>query len=300
MKTAKIIQIVCWSLLAVILIGVLVYSMISGPRDPGFSVFGFSFRDWDIFEDDDYQGSGRRYDGGTYTVPSADIKNISIEWVSGKVNIIPYSGSDISFTETCRSSIDEDEKLVYEVRGDTLVIRYWKKMNGFTFGRFNDSKDLAVSIPEGLAKKLGDLRVSTVSAEIVSNGLAAELTETESVSGNIRLSGFETGKLRSTTTSGSVEIEGKIEEIRSSSVSGSIRITDSICPSEVSISTVSGDAELRIPENDGFHVEFDKVSGDFECDFPITTSKNGGTYKNGGASFEMETVSGDLKITERS
>jgi DUF4097 and DUF4098 domain-containing protein YvlB len=63
-----------------------------------------------------------------------------------------------------------------------------------------------------------------------------------------------------------------------------------------SISTVSGDAELSIPENDGFTVKYEKVSGDFECEFPITTSKNTGTYKDGGASFSMSTVSGDLDL----
>lgn len=302
MKTAKIIQIVCWSLLAVILIGVVAYAIINRSEDSEHSLLWPEFSDWDDIRGNsggDSRGSGRRYSGDTYTVSAGGVKNISVEWVSGNVDIVPYNGSDITFTETCGSPIDEDEKLVYEVKGDTLVIKYRKNDPVFTFGRVFDSKSLTLKVPESLAKKLGKLRVNAVSAEISSNGLAAESAVIETVSGDIRLDGYEAGEMKFTTVSGRVEAEGKFNEVESESVSGSVKIYDSVCPEKVKIQTISGNAELNIPENDGFRVEYDKVSGSFECDFPITTSKNSGTYKEGGASFEMETVSGSLKITKR-
>ena len=206
MKAAKIIQIVCWSLLVVILVAVIVFAI---ARDNG-AIFipkpEIRLGDWDLFGDE--RGSGRRYEGGTYSVPTSGIKNICVEWVSGKVNIIPYSGSEISFTEACRSTLDEKDKLVYEVRGDTLVIKFRKSGFTISFGRSSRSKDLSLSIPEQLASSLDGLDINTVSADIISNGLITGSADFETVSGDIRLSDYEADELRVSTVSGIMEIEG--------------------------------------------------------------------------------------------
>ena len=59
--------------------------------------------------------------GDTYSV-SGDIKNLEIDWVSGNVKIIRGEGVNITFSESDSGGIDADDKLYYEVNGDTLKI----------------------------------------------------------------------------------------------------------------------------------------------------------------------------------
>lgn len=306
MKTSKIIRVICWSLLALFLISMLTYAIAyrtGGARHFSFPGFNIHFGDFsgfddafdDVFDEDD-SGSGRYSASGTYSVPAAGIKNVEIEWISGKVEISAGSGDSIEFTEFCSQTLENEEKLVYSVKGDTLLIRVWRQRTGIQIGSFGHSKDLVVTIPSSLASDMGSLDVSAVSADVRVDGITTEDADFETISGRISLGGMTADSVETSSTSGDIELNGTFGDIQSNSVSGKIEIRDTDCPDRVEISTVSGNATLVIPENDGFSVKFDKVSGDFVCEFPITTSHNGGTYKDGGARFNMSTVSGDLKI----
>jgi hypothetical protein len=305
MRTSKVIQLVCWSLVAVLLLGILVFSIVRYAN--GRRLFEFprvNFGNWgsvNITDDgNSEEGSGRYSVDGSYSVPAEGIKNIDISWISGEVNIVPCDGDEILISETARRTLDPEEKLIYDVRGDTLAIKVWEDHIGFVFGRFNISKNLTVQVPAKLAAELGDLRVNAVSADLRSDGLKAGYASLETVSGGIRFENFDAEELKANTTSGDIELDGSYSDIDANSVSGSIGISDSECPKKVNIGTVSGDAKIYIPDNGGFTVKYEKVSGDFECEFPITTAKNGGTYKEGGATFRMSTVSGDLDLKKLS
>ena len=70
------------------------------------------------------------------------------------------------------------------------------------------------------------------------------------------------------------------------------------------LNTVSGDTRLYLPDNDGFTLRYQRVSGDVRSDFNLKTSlsdKSGTAVylEGGGRNYSMQTVSGDLRIYRR-
>jgi len=285
MLNEKVVRIICWSAAVVLLLSILVLVVF---RKSG--IFAGIFRGSLINDEEGFVL------GDSYYVPADIIESINVEWISGKVFIEPYDGRDIAFEEKASRKLESDEKLVYEVRNGTLYIKFFESRGVSFFSEDSISKFLTVRIPYGLAGDLKDLQISSVSGAIIANDLKSKNTFIESTSGDIRLAGFVSEEIGVNCTSGAVDLEGSFDEVRIAVVSGNITVTGTSCPRKVTMVSVSGNAELRIPENEGFDVEFDNVSGSFTCEFPIVIEKDGGTYKDGGASISMETVSGDLAI----
>ncbi len=306
MKTSAWIRIVCWGFVLLILTGFLVCGLMDLP------FFGARLGMWDGFswwgDDKDYLGDG----SGSYQVPVSGIEKLKIDWVSGRVDLKIYDGEEIYITETSNQQLNEKNTLRYKVSGDTLRIRFRK--SGILFGHLPD-KDLQVMIPERLAQALKEIGVDAVSAKIDVKDLQAEEMHYETTSGAINLIGVGAKEIEVDTVSGDLcieasqavevdistvsgltQLEGAFGKIHASGVSGEMKVQSSVCPDRVNASTVSGNVTIIIPENAGFSVSFDRVSGEFNSDFPITMNEGEGTYKNGGADFIVDTVSGNFSV----
>lgn len=305
MKTSIVIRIVCWSLAAILLTGLLVAGL-------GWHLYGGDGFWNGFFRLESL--SGTYTEAGSYTVSVASVRSLDIDWVSGSVTVSSYDGEDIQIVERAQRPLKDKEKLRYELEGSELKIDYTKPK---VFSLFSTVpiKQLEVNIPKSLADKLTDLDVDSASADIVVRGLNAqdislETTSGEllaedvisselslnSVSGEIRAHRVQTEELSAETVSGNAVLSGAFSKMKIESVSGDLTATDTRCPSELKSTSVSGNTTVTIPENDGFTVRYSKVSGDFHCDFPVSTDGDRHVYENGGADFRMETVSGDLTI----
>lgn len=169
-----------------------------------------------------------------------------------------------------------------------------------------------------LTQLSGDLRASTTSADIVlgemDGGMNLSSTsgdislehgrgnlEAETVSGDIRSELLE-GAFRLDTTSGTVSILGGEGQGTADSVSGDIRIFLKTPTGDFRVSTTSGNVDFRLPDTEGYSLDFDSTSG--ECstffDQALTFNKRGnhadGEYGNGSRAIRVSTVSGDLEI----
>ena len=102
--------------------------------------------------------------------------------------------------------------------------------------------------------------------------------QADAVSANIRIEKLEAEKITCTATS------------------GAWKVNSSICPTSFKASSVSGGVTLFIPENNGFSLSFDKVSGAFYSDFSMTLDNGKGIYRDGGNLLIVDTVSGNCSI----
>lgn len=102
------------------------------------------------------------------------------------------------------------------------------------------------------------------------------------------------------TVSGNVEIMGVVKELRADSVSGTVLLCTGEAPQSADVSTVSGDIKFELPENDGFYIDFDSVSGKVTSEFSLIINNGKKVYGNGQRRFDFETVSGNayLEIKE--
>lgn len=246
---------------------------------------------------------------------SKDIDNFSLNWISGEVQVL--IGDDASIKVVQTASPDLPERLFFRSKttSDRLTIDDGRQHQNFNFlGGKQYATDITVYLPE---KQYRALAIETVSADTLLETFSAKSLTFSSVSGNMDFSGsFEkidldtvSGKitgsdltaeeLESNTVSGDIRCEGSFGSFEGDTTSGNLTMVSSICPKEITLSTISGNCNLSIPENDGFTLSFDKVSGDFKSDFAYQIqSKDNFVYKDGSADFSVDTVSGDCTLSK--
>lgn len=218
----------------------------------------FSAHDWD----NEYSESGE------YAVSAEGISSLDIAWIAGGVDITPYNGEVISFSETSREDLSARSALRYGVEDGTLYIQYCRS-------DANDlpAKELTVLVPESLASGLGELSVSSISAAV-------------------DISGLEAGTARLSTISGSVFYSGRADILYVSTISGGVRLAPDATPQNILADTVSGNVELALSDED-WTLNFSTASGAFTSDFPGVSSSGGGKGPN---DIHVSTTSGDLSL----
>jgi DUF4097 and DUF4098 domain-containing protein YvlB len=319
MKTTRIITMVCWIIVAVVLIGMAVWfltgSLFGIPTGFRFGNFGFNIGIGSF--------TGPYNEVGTYSVPAGSIDSLDVDWVAGAVTIRPYDGSDIKFTEYAQRALDDKEKLQYDVSGDTLSIRY----KNSDFINIMIAKKLEVLVPAELAEGFDKLLLDATSAEAAIDSFTVDTIEIEETSGEVALSNIASGTLRVHSTSGTISVanstaddmvldtvSGEIEltnvvtvnvtadttsgeqtmtgsfgKVDAESVSGEIAIRSSTAITDLFCDTVSGGVSVTVPESENLSVSYSTTSGDFSSEIPVL-------LKDGSATLRFNTVSGSISI----
>ena len=221
-------------------------------------------------------------ESNTYRVSDASIDSIDIDWISGRVTVIPYDGDDIVIREKSKGKIDEENCLRYRINGSTLEINYLRQTAEINFaGSINYSKQLEIKIPRTLAKGLDELNFDAVSADLNIKDLYVNSFDIDTTSGNLL------GK----------DIEAKY--VNMNTVSGDMKVTYRNCPKELNMDSTSGDCIISLPKGSDVTAELDSVSGDFSSEFS-TRYEDEDVYIIGSGKYEFSvaTVSGDFTINK--
>jgi lia operon protein LiaG len=326
MRTAGIIRIIIGLVIAVLLTAILVVLL------TGNNIF--SNLGWDggwinnIVNRATYSSGGENSDSDEIIVSdkaqvsAQEIQKIKIDWVSGSVNLVVGSGSDIVFYETSNRTLTDKQKMRYNVSDSgTLQIRYCQNLdnilNWFSLDSNMPSKELTMEVPTSLIGLLDNVEIDSVSADINLTGVYGTKTEMDTVSGRITCTNVNVDDLEMDTTSGdvicenckassvsvdnvsgSVSLSGEIDQIDVDTVSGETRIASTIIPSKIEVDGVSGNIVISLPENAGFTANLDSVSGSISCDFPGTIGDDRIVVGDGSANYRFNTVSGSLKINQ--
>lgn len=295
MKTSALIRIFVYAFVAIVLTGVLIWGII-GNHNMNFFSFNLFGSSGMSYNDDHYKiGNGE--------VAMGQVKEIQVNWTAGNVKIVPYVGDTtgpdtIFFTEESGTELDKDYEMRYKVEDGVLKIMFAKPNVKFQ-GIFKSlDKDLVIKVPVGT--ELADVTIDTVSANIDLQSIAVKNQfKLATVSGDIDGALLIADAMDADTVSGEVRwTEAKFGTADIESVSGAINTGFLEMPGDIHMETVSGAIILGLPENDGFKVEYDKVSGGFDCEFDVKIGKGSATYKNGADKIQLETVSGNMKISK--
>lgn len=284
MKTSAVIRIVIWSLVALILTGVLVAGVV-------LKGFWGGLGDFSIGVTGNVYSGDYNIGGGSITEP---INAVEVDWVSGKVDISVYDGDTTEIIENEIS--EEDYKLRYRVENGRLTVHSEK--SGFNFGIIRrPKKELTIKIPRTYAENLKEIKISSTSADININGLTVlESAETDTVSGRVTAADFNAVSLECDTVSGDIKVSGAIERFDLDSTSGSAQITTSVPLKRLETDTVSGNVTVTLPENSSFALRFDTVSGDLDSELPLTKKNGKHICNDGSAEFEADSTSGDFTV----
>lgn len=291
MKASAIIRIVIYLILLAFLVSIFALGMYwhqtgSLPWNLDLHLGGISFGGYT------YRNSGA-YSVGADKIDPTGITRLEINWMDGAVNILPNTGNQIQLTED--TSLAYEDQLRYLVSEDTLIIQYAAPRTGLY--QLNDNKQLTVALPESVAQNLQEIQVDAVSANVHMQDITANTCDIDNVSGDYEITGCDFGQLVFDSVSGRCNLTGSARKLELDTMSGNITLNLTNAPQEISMDTVSGDLSLTLPEGTGFTAEFDSVSGDLNCNQPMT--KKGDQYicGNGAVEIEADSVSGDLILT---
>ncbi len=250
---------------------------------------------------------------------SGSINEVSLDWISGEVHIQKSKNSETRIVQKGMEGYPEDDLFELKEGSGKIDIddgRRNKVWFGFSTNRNAEISDLYVYLPE---KVYDMVRISCVSSSIDAADLKAAEIDFDTVSGDMALSGSFTNiavstvsgridardvdvrKAKFASTSGNILSSGSFTELDVNTVSGDVDIKSDRMLEEMKMHSVSGLLKITIPENEGFIVNFSKVSGSMESDFAFAVSGNRYTYKGGSGApvFSVSTVSGNLVIRKK-
>ena len=235
------------------------------------------------------------YTGSDYILPEGtEITALDIDWISGEVEILVTSDSDILVREQPEHETSYSYAMVVTEQDGVLKVRYAE--DAFLTLPDLPAKKLTVQLPRAVAEHLTEVRLNSVSADFDVAALTVKETLTfDSVSGDLETDSLAADSAELTTVSGKIDLDGSFRQVTGGSTSGEVDLTLRKCPDRIELNTVSGNVDLELPRNAGFTLDYSTVSGDLESDFPLTA---GGTCGDGSGSITINTTSGDLKIED--
>ncbi len=114
-------------------------------------------------------------------IDPSQVQNLEIDWAAGSVTIAPSNVGRITISET---SVDRpEEALAYTLHGDTLRIRYYEKKTNPSFNH-RHSKDLTILVPQDFV--LNALSVDTASADLSVTDMSIGEADVDGASGRHR------------------------------------------------------------------------------------------------------------------
>lgn len=295
-KNLIILQIVLWSCIIVFLTGIFVYASFTNHEEMTIAL----------------TGKGHELN---YEVPLENMNEIEVDLVNQDIYIYETDEPVLIVKQVANRRIPEDEKLrlvQYEHK-----VRVEKKNNigfkVFNFGNWSFNERVEIYVPATYKQLLNlktvsgtikmdnvivdEIECQTTSGDIEMINVTAKEMKINTTSGDIKVENIEIDSLEGVSTSGDLEIEGMCNNVEGKTVSGNIELELMQHPKQIRVESVSGDIDLNFAKMNGFDLEFNSTSGDFESDFDvIAKSKKKYSYKDESAKLRVKTVSGNLEI----
>lgn len=226
----------------------------------------------------------------TTPTPVQDIFDISVEWVSGSIHILPTLGDQIQVSE---SGDTENCAMVVQQKNGKLSVEFCKPSLLNSISR-NLRKDLVIEVP--MNWNLEELEIDAASASVNVEGLTIRNVEFEGASGICEFSNCNVDILDVDTASGDVHFTGTLNKLECDAASSSFTGILANIPSQMEMDSMSGNLDLILPGDAGFTVTIEGMSSDFSTDFETTVNNKTYVSGNGACRIKVNAMSGDVSI----
>lgn len=285
-----------WFVIAVALTAFMMY----GINKQSLSFLHYDFIN-NFFDErnDKYADSNDKTSAGSLTVSynADEVHDLNINLVSEKVTVKKATDSKVTVEVTTHRS--EKYRPVVRLSGSTLEINESSDYHKQWYNYFRQ-ETVVLYLPSDC--QINSLYVDLVSGEVKVSSLNAKKMKLHSVSGAITADGCISDSLTADTTSGSITYDGALRSFDCHSISGAVRVALSKMLTDDSFAeTVSGSVRITLPENDGFILRYDTVSGRVHDEFSGSSIGHGSgefTYKTNGPIVSLKTVSGSISVEE--
>ena len=270
MKGNAIARIIIYSVLILVLIGILVVAL--GANN--YFKFGTS---------------GGTPVVGSMNVDESDVRNLEINWASGNITIIRDDIDEILVEEIANGEIKDP--MTYNLRGNTLQINYAEGNVRIGFGSLQ-KKDLNITVP--MDWSCGDLIINSASTDVEIREIAADQLELNTASSNCTITNSTIGNLELNGASCDLNYSGSLNSLTCDGASANITAVFTNVPRSIELDGASADLDITLPSNCGYEIDMDGVSN--RCTSEFTTSKGSHSYGNGACKITIDGVSATVHI----
>ena len=226
---------------------------------------------------------------------AAAIREMEIEWAAGSIRVQPMEITEIRISE---EGVNQDSHpMVWNVRDGQLNIQYSKNTDhAFGMGLLlgEHSKDLVIQVPMNWT--CNSLEIDAASASLEVSNLTIREMEFDGASGTCVFENCTVETLDIDTASGDVRFQGSLNQMECDAASANVVLELTNAPKSLKLDTASGDLDVVLPQDAGFTVAMETMSGKFQSDFN-TTQRNGNYVAgNGRCRIAVDAMSGDVTI----
>ncbi len=308
MKANAITRIIIWSLVIVLLVGILIAGLV--PRYSHSSVIKASLNATEpTVALDSSSGipaptaapdspssvspAPSAVPAGVNAVPAEDISALEINWAAGNIVIESADVDSITFSE---SGLSKNSKpFIWKIKKEKLVIDFSEATVLSGFGIHVDfGKDLLIQVPKDWVCR--ELELDAASAALEVTGLTIHEVDIDTASGTCLFDSCNVSSMDVDTASGDIEFYGTLDSLECDAASASFRGVFTNVPRSIEMESASGDLDLTLPQDAGFSVKTDGLSSDFSSDFDVTQRNGNYIHGDGACRIEMDAMSGDVTI----
>jgi len=303
MKRNAIIRIILYSLALVVLLGIL--GVCLGIRL--FMVDGIHIDGGKIITEGSIEGSAEGVSTGigdtlpqisegdtvSTVLDTSDIREIRVDWAAGNITIISDElTTQITVMEP--KVVEEKYQMRCFVKDNTLHIEYCQPHIGISLDRIDAPKDLMIIVPADW--QCDELSIDSAAASVTIRDLFLVDVEINAASGVCNFENCTVMNLDVETASGDVTFSGALNHLDFEAMSANCHLTLGNEPMTIDVESMSGDLTLELPEDTGFVVSLDALSGDFTTDFDTFLQDGKHVHGSGGCRINLSALSGDVTI----
>lgn len=224
--------------------------------------------------------------------PAKEIQALGISWVSGKITIKAMDTDTITIAEEASGG---QRPMVVEKSGSRLIVECCEDSSPVFFNVSGlVDKNLYITVPLDWACE--ELTIDAASADAMVTALTAHKVEVDTASGAYVFRDCQVDSLDMDTASGGLEFTGTLNELELDSASAGAKLTLSNQPKAIQMDSASGDLNLTLPEDCGFTVMLDTLSGSCSTEQDTVKRDDKLIHGNGACKIEVEGLSSSVHI----
>ena len=208
-----------------------------------------------------FRARAEQFTAGSAVI-SSPVKNLDIEWTSGRVSIAYHDENTVTIEEKSSARLSEDQKMQWRLEGDTLRIQYEKK-GLHLFSLLHPQKELTVTLPQNT--ELGDVNIHATAGSLNIPELRADRLSISVTSGEINAA-VKAGKVSCEATSGNIDLKNieSADDVSVKTTSGNINLEVEQAE-KISVSATSG--SIRTAVEKAANCRLHSTSGDIQSVF---------------------------------
>ena len=292
MKHNAITRIIVWSIVIVLLVGIL-FSVMFGANHGLSRRFEHTIAATEPLATHPPVYDGPRAEKDTFSTSA--VREIEIEWVAGDILIQPHDTDTIMVRED--GTFDAKYAMVVSCHDGELQVKFCEDAASKLIGintLNNLSKDLTIYVPRDWECEYLELDVASAKVEV--NDMVIGEVDFDGASGTCEFENCTVGELDIDTASGDVRFLGELNILDCDAVSANVFAVLNNTPSRLDMDSMSGDLDIALPVDAGFTLSMNAMSKDFSSDFETVLHNGNYVCGDGRCRIKVDAMSGDVTI----